>query len=213
MGTLAPTRGRLPVQPSKTTRTGTSGKIVHHCVRAMFIGHFAVGFAAKRSAGAWPQRQDGSRPVESGGGNGGHRGRHARGRGNLVRRRDKICDARRQPGILGISRAAGLLYAGAVHGDPLPNVTVLALSALSGWLAVWWAAWFDGNRVPRREAIRWMDPSAAPGRVKPRVDGKQFAGRAPSRRQLRCRGNILATGPSPGTQGAGRSGAHAGCVP
>jgi hypothetical protein len=112
MGTLAPTRGRLPVQPSKTTRTGTSGKIVHHCVRAMFIGHFAVGFAAKRSAGAWPQRQDGSRPVESGGGNGGHRGRHARGRGNLVRRRDKICDARRQPGTLGVSRAAGLFVRG-----------------------------------------------------------------------------------------------------
>ncbi len=44
----------------------------------------------------------------------------------------------------------GFLYAGAVHGDPPPNVTVLAVSALSGWLAVWWAAWFDRNRVPRR---------------------------------------------------------------
>jgi hypothetical protein len=43
----------------------------------------------------------------------------------------------------------GFLYAGAVRGDPPPNVTVLVLSALSAWLAVWWAAWFDGNRVPR----------------------------------------------------------------
>jgi hypothetical protein len=38
-----------------------------------------------------------------------------------------------------------------VHGDPPPNVTVLAVSALSAWLAVWWAAWFDRNRVPRGE--------------------------------------------------------------
>jgi hypothetical protein len=42
----------------------------------------------------------------------------------------------------------GFLYAGAVRGDPPPNVTVLVLSALSAWLAVWWAAWFDRNRVP-----------------------------------------------------------------
>ncbi len=45
----------------------------------------------------------------------------------------------------------GFLYAGAVHGDPPPNETVLAVSALSGWLAVLWAAWFDRNRVPRGE--------------------------------------------------------------
>ena len=43
----------------------------------------------------------------------------------------------------------GFLYAGAVHGDQPPNVTVLAVSALSAWLAVWWAAWFDRNRVPK----------------------------------------------------------------
>ncbi|HTS51658.1 MAG TPA: hypothetical protein VMH26_00120 [Burkholderiales bacterium] len=43
----------------------------------------------------------------------------------------------------------GFLYAGAVRGEPPPNVTVLALSALSAWLAVWWAIWFDRNRVPR----------------------------------------------------------------
>jgi hypothetical protein len=43
----------------------------------------------------------------------------------------------------------GFLYAGAMRGDPPPNLTVLALSALSAWLAVWWAAWFDPNRVPR----------------------------------------------------------------
>jgi hypothetical protein len=43
----------------------------------------------------------------------------------------------------------GFLYAGAVLGDPPPNVTVLAVSALSAWLAVWWAAWFDRNRVPK----------------------------------------------------------------
>jgi len=41
------------------------------------------------------------------------------------------------------------LYAGAVRGTPPPNITMLALTALSGWLAVWWAAWFDRNRVAR----------------------------------------------------------------
>ena len=46
----------------------------------------------------------------------------------------------------------GLLYAGAVHGDPPPNVSVLAVSALSAWLAVWWAAWFDRNHVPKGKA-------------------------------------------------------------
>ena len=39
------------------------------------------------------------------------------------------------------------LYAGAIRGEPPPNVTVLVLTALSAWLAVWWAAWFDRNRV------------------------------------------------------------------
>ena len=48
----------------------------------------------------------------------------------------------------------GFLYTGAVHGAPPPNVTMLALSALSGWLAVWWAAWFDRNRAPTGEAAR-----------------------------------------------------------
>lgn len=43
----------------------------------------------------------------------------------------------------------GFLYIGAVHGDPPPNVTVLVASALSAWLAVWWAAWFDRNRAPK----------------------------------------------------------------
>jgi hypothetical protein len=42
-----------------------------------------------------------------------------------------------------------LLYAGAIHGEAPPNVTVLVLTGLSGWLAVWWAAWFDHNRVVR----------------------------------------------------------------
>ena len=41
------------------------------------------------------------------------------------------------------------LYAGAVRGAPPPNTVVLAITALSGWLAVWWAAWFDRNRVVR----------------------------------------------------------------
>jgi len=41
------------------------------------------------------------------------------------------------------------LYAGAVRGAPPPNTTVLATTALSAWLAVWWAAWFDRNRVAR----------------------------------------------------------------
>jgi hypothetical protein len=43
----------------------------------------------------------------------------------------------------------GFIYAGAVRGDPPPNVTVLILTGLSAWLLVWWAAWFDRNRVPR----------------------------------------------------------------
>jgi hypothetical protein len=43
----------------------------------------------------------------------------------------------------------GFLYAGAVHGDPPPNLSVLVVSALSAWLAVWWAAGIDRNRVPR----------------------------------------------------------------
>jgi len=43
----------------------------------------------------------------------------------------------------------GFLYVGAVRGDPPPNVAVLVVSALSAWLAVWWAAWFDRNRAPR----------------------------------------------------------------
>ena len=43
----------------------------------------------------------------------------------------------------------GFLYAGAVHGHPPPNVTVLAVSAPSAWLAVWWAARFDRDRVPK----------------------------------------------------------------
>ncbi len=54
-------------------------------------------------------------------------------------------------GFLAFLGLLGFLYAGAVHGDPPPNVTVLAVSALSAWLAVWWAAWFDRNRVPRGE--------------------------------------------------------------
>ena len=41
------------------------------------------------------------------------------------------------------------LYAGAIHGEPPPNVTVLLLTALSAWLAVWWAAWLDRNRTSR----------------------------------------------------------------
>ena len=48
----------------------------------------------------------------------------------------------------------GLLYAGAARGAPPPNVTVLVVTALSAWLAVWWAAWFDRNRVPRSEQSR-----------------------------------------------------------
>jgi hypothetical protein len=43
----------------------------------------------------------------------------------------------------------GFLYAGAVRGDPPPNLAVLVVTALSAWLAVWWAAWFDTNRAPR----------------------------------------------------------------
>ena len=54
-------------------------------------------------------------------------------------------------GFLAFLGLLGFLYAGAVHGDPPPNVTVLAVSALSAWLAVWWAAWFDRNRIPRGE--------------------------------------------------------------
>jgi membrane-bound metal-dependent hydrolase YbcI (DUF457 family) len=42
-----------------------------------------------------------------------------------------------------------LLYAGAIRGDPPPNVAVLMATALSAWLAVWWAASFDRNRVVR----------------------------------------------------------------
>jgi len=41
------------------------------------------------------------------------------------------------------------LYAGAIHGEPPPSVTVLLLTALSAWLAVWWAAWLDRNRTSR----------------------------------------------------------------
>jgi hypothetical protein len=52
-------------------------------------------------------------------------------------------------GFWGFLTLLGFLYAGAVRGDPPPNVTLLALSALFAWLAVWWAAWFDRNRVPR----------------------------------------------------------------
>jgi hypothetical protein len=44
----------------------------------------------------------------------------------------------------------GLLYPGTVHGDPPPNVTVVAVTALSGCLAQSWAAWFGRNCVPRR---------------------------------------------------------------
>ena len=52
-------------------------------------------------------------------------------------------------GFWGFLALLGFLYIGAVHGDPPPNVTVLVASALSAWLAVWWAAWFDRNRAPK----------------------------------------------------------------
>jgi len=41
------------------------------------------------------------------------------------------------------------LYAGAIYGAPPPNITVLVLTGFSAWLAVWWAGWFDRNRVVR----------------------------------------------------------------
>ncbi len=57
-----------------------------------------------------------------------------------------------RPGSVGLwafLALLGFLYAGAVHGDPPPNLSVLVVSALSAWLAVWWAAGIDRNRVPR----------------------------------------------------------------
>jgi hypothetical protein len=38
------------------------------------------------------------------------------------------------------------LYAGSLVGPPPPNVTVLAASALAGWLLVVWAGWADRPR-------------------------------------------------------------------
>lgn len=43
----------------------------------------------------------------------------------------------------------GLLYAGAVYGEPPPNATAVALAGLGAWLFVAWATWLDRNRVPR----------------------------------------------------------------
>jgi hypothetical protein len=39
-----------------------------------------------------------------------------------------------------------VLYLGAVFGPPPPNVKVLALSGLAGWILMPWAWWADRER-------------------------------------------------------------------
>ena len=42
----------------------------------------------------------------------------------------------------------GVLFVANAGGNPPPNVTIIAYSALALWLLPFWAAWFDAHRIP-----------------------------------------------------------------